>query len=488
MKSSVKEFIAFLKEKKQESILIFIIYSTSLSSIGLINFPYLDDTARRVEGIPNFGVHYSRWMSEVAAWFVQGSRRLTDLGLTTFLLSSVILTLASVIVVYSLIRKKANIVSFSISLMIGLNPWYMNAVAFRFDNPYMSMSILFALIPFIFWRASKLLFFIVSFFGVFLMYNTYQASSGIYLLMVLTLLFIDVLGKQGNVKVFLQRGSIGLTSFGLATIAYYLQLRILPTVASYNSRMIQGNPLGQMIENLRVYFETLWSQSANIWIYLFVLVVIFFVIRQLLDSKFSFLSSFFCTISYFTLSFVASYGIYLFLEQPIAPNAPRYIYGFAVWIAIMGIVLSTKWSIKVMNISKNIVLLALGYYMVSFVFIFSSMLDTQKDTFIHFSTALGQDIAQVYQPGKRIVINRFGYDSPVLSSASINFPILPHIVPPNGAVWFPNRFWFSQITGLSSPVAMNPETIDFTKELKPTIDTFRWQIFEYKKDIFVVVR
>ncbi|MFR6452535.1 MAG: glucosyltransferase domain-containing protein [Streptococcus sp.] len=42
------------------------------------------------------------------------------------------------------------------SIVIGVNPWFLEALSFRFDNPFMSLSILVSLLPFIFWESKKL--------------------------------------------------------------------------------------------------------------------------------------------------------------------------------------------------------------------------------------------------------------------------------------------------------------------------------------------
>ena len=64
----------------------------------------------------------------------------------------------------------------------------------------MSLSILVSILPFIFWESRKL-FSLCSVVCIYLMCNSYQASSGIYIVMTLTLLFLEVVysGKL-NIK------------------------------------------------------------------------------------------------------------------------------------------------------------------------------------------------------------------------------------------------------------------------------------------------
>lgn len=97
----------------------------AILSIGIVNFPYIDDAGRRIYGDTGFAESYCRWGSEIALWIVQGSRHLTDMGLTTHILTAIILTISSIIVGYVLNDKKFNWVSLICSTFIGLNTWFL---------------------------------------------------------------------------------------------------------------------------------------------------------------------------------------------------------------------------------------------------------------------------------------------------------------------------------------------------------------------------
>ena len=46
-------------ENKAYLLLIILIYQVAVLSIGIINFPYLDDNARQVAGMTDFGTTYA---------------------------------------------------------------------------------------------------------------------------------------------------------------------------------------------------------------------------------------------------------------------------------------------------------------------------------------------------------------------------------------------------------------------------------------------
>ena len=134
MKNKVNDFVNL---NKQKIFIIFVLYCVSACSIGVVNYPYIDDIARRIEGVGNFAAHYSRYLSEFASYIVQGSHHLTDTGLTTFVVSAIILTLTSVVVLYVMFDgEQISWVSAMGSVFIGINPWFLEPISFRFDAPY----------------------------------------------------------------------------------------------------------------------------------------------------------------------------------------------------------------------------------------------------------------------------------------------------------------------------------------------------------------
>lgn len=193
----LSNFWEFIKRNKKACFIILSIYLVVNINIGLAEFPYIDDIGRQLEGYSGFSEHYSRYLSEISARLIQGGSHLTDPGLSTNIISAFILTFASVTLLFVLFpSKKVNLALTLSSTVIGINPWFLEALSFRFDNPFMSLSILVSLLPFIFWESKKL-FNLFSIICIYLMCNSYQASSGIYIMMVLTLVFLELIyGKN----------------------------------------------------------------------------------------------------------------------------------------------------------------------------------------------------------------------------------------------------------------------------------------------------
>lgn len=481
----------FLIKKQKHVMLLATINLVALISIGQVNFPYIDDSYRRYNRIPNFAEHYSRWGSELMSWLVQGSRRLSDLGLVTFILTAVILTLSSIIIIYVLVGEKANYFTFILSSLVGINPWILNGVAYRFDGPYISMSILMAVFPFLYWKQTHLRFAISTTISVFLLNNFYQASNGIYAVMLLSILLIEFLNNNEKIKTLLVRTAYSVVSFGLAIGLYLIQLVFLPAVENARTELVEENIFFTVVRNIEVYVDILLRHSPRIWIVSYVLLLIVFVIFLFVTSNRKKTITLLSIGLYWILSFVSSYSIFLFKKHSISGAEPRYVFMFATWAAVIAIICSTRVKKPFVNIFKTLGLLPFAYYMISFVFVFSAMLSIQKDTFVTQSTLLASDLMEIYEVGDQILVNgRMFGSSRTLYNATANFPILDDLVHNHGCRQFPNRHWFSEVTGLPVPFDMYVPSFynlnHYSVEL--VLSNHRWDIYRYEHQIFIFIK
>lgn len=161
-------------------------------AVGLANYPYIDDVRRQAEGVTNFALDYSRWGSEISVILLNGSSRIADLGLASFFLSGVIVTIATAVVLRTLFPARVPLYAAVASVIIGINPWGMELWSFRFDTPFMFLSFVFSVLPFLWW-GRWWVFTPVAAVSVFVVHNYYQQTAGIFLVMTVVLLYRDVL-------------------------------------------------------------------------------------------------------------------------------------------------------------------------------------------------------------------------------------------------------------------------------------------------------
>ncbi|MDR0298929.1 MAG: glucosyltransferase domain-containing protein [Streptococcaceae bacterium] len=476
----------FLIEKKKPIGLIFFIYSIAFCSIGLANYPYIDDTARRITGENNFGLHYSRWGSEIFSWIIQGSKHLSDRGLTSFLLTAVILTATSTIMLYVLLGERTNYISATASVIIGLNPWYLNAAAFRIDGPLISMSLLLSVLPFIFWR-KKLYYLVCSIISIFLMYNFYQASSGIYWILVLTLALIEILRNEHFKRTVIQL-IFSIFSFIIGTIFYLIQLKFLPATDNSNSKIVSGRFFEKILANINAYGQEIFQYSLKSWLILGALIVLFFIVVLIIQCRIRPILVIAYSLIYLVLSFIAGFGLYSFLNFPVAHEAARYSYGFGFWIAAIAILTSQKINNRLLTIVKNTVILALTYYFIMFVFTFSNMLQVQKDSFTSQSILLQSSLVSkdIYQKGDEVFIDKMFNDSPIFINTTKNFEIMKQIIPSNSIQYWPNWYWFQEITGITLQDASSPKAQAILVPEHLVESNYRWDIYKSGNVILII--
>ncbi|OJG99466.1 hypothetical protein RV18_GL001534 [Enterococcus termitis] len=480
--------------KKNKALLLMtvIIYQLAILAIGLVNFPYMDDTVRQQAGNTDFASTYSRWGSEVASWLVQGSRHLTDMGLLTHILTGFILAISSIIVVYTLNNKTLRFFPLVVSTLIGLNPWFLQCISFRFDSPYMALSILFSVLPFLWWESKRSIFFILSTFSIFMMCNTYQASSGIYIIMVLALALKTLLagGKISDPlkKVFLSAGA-----YIVAMLMYFIETKFNPELAARGGNVaiakLRDIP-ATLFTNSSMYLQQISDQSTKIWFILFLFLIIFFIVFSVKNAKITPFKSLIYLVLYLILGAILSYGVFLIFPEKLALAAPRYAYGFGVFTSITCILLlDYKLTQPILNVTVKGTAGLFCFYLLSFPFVFASSLYYQKGAFERQSVMLAMTLKNlVTTETKEVYASMLFKDSPVFDNTKRNYPILQDMVPPNTAIFFPNQVVFKTYTGMN--IMIQPfDLASFDKEHSELKSTdYYYDIYEKEKKLYILVK
>lgn len=486
MKRQIEEFI---KNNKIKVLVIFIINLIVNINIGLVNYPYIDDILRQRQGIANFIAHYARYFSEYASWTFQGNRHLTDMGLTTHILSAIIMSLTACVVLYILNSNKYISWSSTIaSIIIGINPWFLEVLSFRFDSPYICLSVLVSVMPYIFLKNDKkLLFFLTSVFAIILMCNSYQASSGIYIITLLSIIFLNLIqGKPflGEIKSTV----IAAMAYTTGMLFYLIQMRFNPQLLERgdHTKISSLNKLvPTMAENLTVFKDTVRNQLANVWLYLIIIALIILILQSINVREKKFLKHLLYTSFYLVMGFIFSYGVYIAVSTTLADDRPRYIYGFGFLLSLVLIIsgiLHISSKIKILRITAVTLLV---YYLFSFSLTYASTLSYQKNEFENQSILLADDLSDVgTEAVTTVYINKFLKNSVVYENTKINYPILDDLVPNNELLYWPNFLWFNSITHLD--INFQPkDTSDLGEEYQLVLSKKFYDIFKKDDELFI---
>ncbi len=444
----LSNFWEFIERNKKACFIILSIYLVVNINIGLAEFPYIDDIGRQLEGYSGFSEHYSRYLSEISARLIQGGSHLTDPGLSTNIISAFILTFASVTLLFVLFpSKKINLGLILSSTVIGINPWFLEALSFRFDNPFMSLSILVSLLPFIFWESKKL-FNLFSIICIYLMCNSYQASSGIYILMVLTLVFLELIyGKKLNIKGLLNSA----VSYIVGMVLYKVQITIKPPIFAEQGKTPGLFQLPNVIiGNAKGYLKSIYLQSYKTWIYLVIVLLFLLILNILISGKQKKIFSLFYTFIWLSVGSVISYGAYLALPMQFYLMRPRYEYGLGAFISIILVVIvgiSSKNGI--LSLIKSLVSGLFVFYMLTFSFVYVSTLKQQNTIFESQSSILGNALNKYVTKKNRVVnLNKFLPNSPIYENTSSVYPLIGSLVMPNTNISWDMTKRFNSLTKL----------------------------------------
>jgi len=408
-------------------LLMFGVYLLGILSLIRSDFLYLDDIGRSALGFRRW-YDWSRYVSEFFSVFINADYHLTDISPLPQLLAVLFLAVSSVSLVYVLNNKKITIIALLASVPLGLSPYMLECLSYRFDAPHMALSVLSSIVPFLF-LARKKAFVFCSVICLLIMCMTYQAASGIYLLIMLILAFNDWNKKRktnSEIMYFLGRATFSFC-IAMAIFRFFLMRPYDPSYASTAMFPILQLFPG-ILTNLRNYVNLINGDFGFIWKALIGIILCFFIVKSFRISVQNKISSFIAAIVLLCLLFSLSYGVYIVLENPLFK--PRSMYGFGILLAIISIYVVNEF-----NKPAKIFVLALSWSFLVFAFSYGNALADQK-RYVNFRvTVLLQDLSALF-PDKdkeenKISVqlkNRIGFAPSVRNIAAHN-PIIYRLVP-----------------------------------------------------------
>ena len=466
------------------------VYMCSVLTIIRANYLYRDDIWRSIEGVR--GWHdWSRYVAEFVSIFIHGDTNLTDISPLPQLLAVLILSVSSVLLVYVTAYRKTTFIPLLASIPLGLVPYSLECLSFKFDAPYMALSILASIIPFLFVTRKKA-FFVSSVIALLIMCMSYQAASGIYLLVVIILCFQDWNSRKKSNKEVMTFLGISALAFCFAMLFFRFFL-MKPTTSDhvyiYASTTI--HPMSQIISgtliNIKNYAITIHKDFGLIWKICIALVCVLFVIKSVHTTSRKKSISLFVSIWVIILSFILSYGMYSFLTKPM--YNPRSLYGFGIWLAILCIFVVSDYK-KIAAVP----VIALNWCFLVFALSYGNALADQarySDFRIHL---LLQVLCSLYpdrsKEGLSIQLENSIEYAPAIKNISRNYPIIERLVPTRlGDGWdnyYLGHFNHDQNTTSNLPAYTS---IDYgTLNLPVVLDTYYHTIKSDGRRILVILK
>lgn len=423
IKQQFAEFFSALKKRENRRFFIFIfsIFIVGISTIIRANYSYIDDMGRAAQGYNHLDT-WSRFLAGALAVIVHASPVLMDISPLPQLLACLILTFGAFVFAYIATGKKITWLSCITALPIGLSPYFMENLTFKFDAPYMALAVVFSIIPFLFINDKKA-FVAVSILGLLGTCFTYQSASGVYIVLTIFFSFLFYYERSWNIK-----KTFSFIGYAAATyIASLLIFRILFMTedASYASTGMFS--MSEIITggffNVRKYVSFLYSDLGGSVFFIMLIIVLLFCFLRVFESENKKIFLFTFMIISFLLMTCLSFGAYLALENPLWN--PRAFAGTGILFASF-CMFSVCGNVKSkLRTCSGIAVTIFCYTMLVFALCYGNALAEQKRFNFLRTTLLVSDLAEVCSQMEEVKlhINNNFEQAPTVSVAAKILPL-----------------------------------------------------------------
>lgn len=414
----------FFKEKGFLKYFAFGYFIYFIGYFGLIraNIYYVDDIYRSYSG--NFAfLSASRYTSEYLSKLIHlNLYRNTDISPVTHLIAIALISIGSMILV-KIIFKKQNFWALLASVALGLNPFFLQNMSYKFDSPFMALALISPIIPFLFLR-KKFIFYLLSFIFILISLTTYQAANGIYIIMSMFIILTILTQKQVKTKNILSYIFLFLSSY-LFSLIFYKIFIFNPTENNIKHSLIGNKIALNIYNNIKFTFKN-YCEIIDKTILEYLLIIIFsiFILSILQNSKKNKFNSLIFTLIFLFSIITMSQGIYLLLKNFYV--GPRVFVCIGVILSIISIY-SLKNKIKILNLILKPTIIMTVYFLIIQANAYANALKTQEIYAKYRINIMISDLNKILPIEKnyKIFINsgQIG-NAPMVKNLERNYPII----------------------------------------------------------------
>lgn len=416
------------------------VYSLGISAILRANFNYIDDMDRVANGYGGW-INFSRFLSEALSNFIHMDRYLADISPLPQLIAAFLMAVSGTLLLYIVYDRTSFSAMELVSLIpLGLNPYFLECFSYKYDSPYMALSIFGAILPFLYRKKGRAAYIFASVTGLTIVCTTYQAAVGIYVMIVI-LLMVRMWCKGETLK---KAGMFCLKSmagFGLG-IALFKLILMTPVEASYVTGRLGGDNIKELAmtvySNLKQYYALIKEDMKPFWLFLIFVIAIGFLWTTARSSERNRVLSFIVTAIGLFLMGILCFGVYPALSKTLFE--PRAMYGFGVLITLTGICVAEGRGSLLFRVPLFLLGLAFGV----FSFTYGNALYSQKEYTDFRIQMVIEDLndMELFLEEEPVVVQitgSIGY-SPVIRNMPSDGGILYRLVP----VTFRGNWWWGQ--------------------------------------------
>ncbi|MBY4970151.1 glucosyltransferase domain-containing protein [Streptococcus suis] len=400
--------------------ILFGIYLLGISALLRANVYYSDDNWRFSSGSRGWD-DWSRFFTERSSIYFFGGKFAVDVSPYSQILAVAILALVGILLLGLLYRRKVFTIWEVVALVpLGLNPFFIDNLSYKFDAPFMAFSLLAAVFPLVFRFSGARWYVLACFLGSLLVLTSYQASFGIFPMLVI-LLLLRMWQEKGWHQELVDFFWQSLLGYGAGALYFYLVVMIAPRKDYLDVSIPALLEIPEfLLKNYTAYFSKVLDGFTPLWLISTLVIFGSFLVycmskkRNLLGFSFSLVS--------LVLMMLLSFGFYPILVEPQLNN--RAMYGLVVVIVLCGLVIVERGRRSVLRLP----ILVLSYSFFVYALVYGNALATIDDyrkfrlqlvyeDLSHLPQVKNKETVDVYFPGKIPA-------SPALKKQFLAYPML----------------------------------------------------------------
>ncbi len=444
----IKRFVCGGGNVKWVFLILVLCYLAAISAILRANFTYMDDILRKVWFYRNFG--FNRYLSNFLSIFVHGDTLITDISPGPQVIAVLLIALASLILLLTFSRdKKLGFWDIAAVLPLGISPYFMECFSYKFDSPYMALSVLASVMPLLVQKAHSVVYVAAVAISALVVCTTYQASSGIFPMVVIFLVCRMWCENESLKKIFLLViHSVAGYLLGLIIFRMFIMIPIDGYVST-SMFSLRDLPSGAF-QNLKHYYRQIVIDFDIKWLICIGLITVGYVAYSAFHSRRNKLLSFFVVGMGVIFAAVLAFGAYIALQKPLYEC--RAMLGFGALIALLGI--NTVNQKHTMPVKLTCVCLSWLFIVFSLTY-GNALAEHQRYVDFRIETTIQElndlEVMQSREPAELQISGDIG-DSPVITRMNGCVPMLDRLIQSGfrGGDWEFNYFYFFKYFGLEN--------------------------------------
>ena len=379
VKKAKASILHYATEYRRVAIFLLLVYLIALFPLFRANYNYRDDVGRVLwafDGWQNFGRITSNTLSHI----IHADYYLRDISPLTQIIAVILMVISSMVLLHVVRGKKKLGLLDAISVLpLGLFPYFLCCFSYKYDSPYMALSVLVSILPLAIRKQGKL-FYLTSFVCSLLMCTTYQASSGLFPMLVVYRAFHD--WKEGTApRKILQYCLFSAFSYIAALLVFFLFIPKGNSGYVAETAKLDFSSLKHIFENYWSYISTFKNDFTLKWFAIIAVLSVLFFFTNAVKSCQKMIWTIICCAITLVLLFIFSFGPYPFLEK--AFLMPRGMYGLNLFVTLLCLDATSdiKAACKLFSIGKSIAwisVIALSWMCIVFTSTYGNALAAQK--------------------------------------------------------------------------------------------------------------